>query len=69
MGEWIPLEHPNLVKFLGLSYEHPFPAGLVSPFFANGNANDYLERFKGKHSNEPTLVAEKELQVVLPSIF
>ncbi|KZP16482.1 kinase-like protein [Athelia psychrophila] len=64
MGQWVALEHPNLVKFLGLSYEYPFPTGLVSPFFANGNANDYLKRFKGKHPEDPALVANKMLQVI-----
>ena len=41
---WCDLKHPNVVDFLGLSYDVPFPAAIILPFFENGNSLDYIKR-------------------------
>jgi len=41
---WCALEHPNIVDFLGLSYDIPFPAAIILPYFPDGNALDYVKK-------------------------
>ncbi|KAJ7575892.1 kinase-like domain-containing protein, partial [Mycena floridula] len=41
---WKQLDHPGVLKFLGVSVDMFFPSFcLVSPWMANGNINDYLQ--------------------------
>lgn len=62
MGQWTALEHPNIASFLGLSYEAPFPAALVLPYYSNGNAHDYLKRVRATES--PIVVHTTVLHLV-----
>jgi len=41
---WGALEHPNIVKFLGLSYDIPFPAAIILPYFPDGNSLEYVKK-------------------------
>jgi serine/threonine protein kinase len=42
---WGALDHPNIVKFLGLSYDVPFPAAIILPYFSDGNALEYVKKY------------------------
>jgi len=41
---WCALEHPNIASFLGLSYDVPFPAAIILPYYANGNSLDFVKK-------------------------
>jgi len=41
---WCLLNHDNVVPFLGLSYDIPFPAAIILPYFPEGNALDYVKK-------------------------
>ena len=40
------VDHPNVVAFLGISYDfdRPHMPCLVSPYFHNGNVTDFLKK-------------------------
>jgi len=42
---WCALKHPNIVDFLGFSYDVPFPAAIILPYFADGNSLDYIKKY------------------------
>jgi serine/threonine protein kinase len=41
---WCAPEHPNIANFLGLSYDDPFPAAIILPYYSNGNSLDFVKR-------------------------
>ncbi|KAL5478414.1 hypothetical protein ACEPAI_2598 [Sanghuangporus weigelae] len=41
---WKPLDHPNVLSFLGICSEEFLSVGLVSPFMDNGDLPTYLRR-------------------------
>lgn len=41
---WCALEHPNITNFLGLSYDAPYPAAIILPYYSNGNSLDFIKR-------------------------
>jgi serine/threonine protein kinase len=41
---WCALKHPNIADFLGLSYEVPFPAAIILPYYSKGNSLDFIKR-------------------------
>jgi len=46
VGVWCMLKHPNITDFLGLSYEVPFPAAIILPYYSNGNSLNFVKREK-----------------------
>jgi len=44
LDAWCALEHPNIASFLGLSYDVPFPAAIILPYYANGNSLDFVKK-------------------------
>jgi len=43
---WCALKHPNITNFLGLSYDAPFPAAIVLPYYSKGNSIDFVKKEK-----------------------
>ncbi|KIM71467.1 hypothetical protein PILCRDRAFT_830314 [Piloderma croceum F 1598] len=41
---WCALKHPNVTDFLGLSYEVPFSAAVVLPYYSKGNSLEFVKR-------------------------
>ena len=46
METWCALKHPNITNFLGLSYDAPFPAAIVLPYYSKGNSIDFVKKEK-----------------------
>lgn len=44
MHVWRSLKHPNVSEFLGLTYDAPFPAAIVMPYYAKGNSLSFVRR-------------------------
>ncbi|KAF7981501.1 hypothetical protein HWV62_33053 [Athelia sp. TMB] len=49
---WKTLDDPNIVAFLCLCHQEPYPVAIVTPFYANGNANDYLRKLRAQYQEE-----------------
>jgi len=43
LNRWCALKHPNVADFLGLSYEPPFSAAIILPYYSNGNALNFVK--------------------------
>jgi hypothetical protein len=54
---WLRLNHPNVAKFYGLTFELPHMPGLVLECYPNGNINEYLEK-------NPSISIEGKLRLV-----
>jgi len=44
LDTWCGLKHPNVTRFLGLSYQVPFPAAIILPFYSKGNTLDFVRK-------------------------
>jgi len=44
LDTWCALKHPNVTEFLGLSYEVPFPAAIILPYYSKGNSLDFVRK-------------------------
>jgi serine/threonine protein kinase len=44
LNTWCALKHPNVTEFLGLSYDVPFPAAIILPYYSKGNSLDFVKR-------------------------
>ncbi|KAL0575728.1 hypothetical protein V5O48_006241 [Marasmius crinis-equi] len=53
---WLNLNHPNLLKILGVSNQYADPLFVVSEYHQHGNLPDYLSR--NPFTNRPQLVVE-----------
>ncbi|KAG8963598.1 hypothetical protein FRC03_002793 [Tulasnella sp. 419] len=58
---WARLTHPNIVPFLGLTWENSIVAGLVSPWYDNGNIVEYLHVHPGANRSHLLLGVAKGL--------
>ena len=41
---WCTLKRPSTTDFLGLTYEVPFPAAIILPYYSEGNSIDFIKR-------------------------
>jgi hypothetical protein len=46
LDTWCELKHPNITDFLGLSYDVPFPAAIILPYYSKGNSLEFVKREK-----------------------
>jgi hypothetical protein len=61
---WEALSHVNICSVYGVSYEYPFTAALVLPFYPNGNVMNYIKL----HSNADVYKLVR-LHLFFPCIF